>query len=140
MWDFSPSCPRSFLPYFILLFNYYSCVCFFLFLHSRRFHARDILCGIHTPCTGSPLPASYTRWSLVFRGEIILMAEALLPIDRLGRSQNNKKMFKNKSSSIILTIIYLALSSPSVQPVGNGDPVHGVCIQYRIPRAWKRQV
>ena len=37
-------------------------------------------------CVGSPLPAGYTRLSLVFRGEVVLMAEALLPINRLGRS------------------------------------------------------
>ena len=55
--------PRSFLPYFILPFNYYSCVCSYLFLHSCCFHARDILCRIHASCMGSPFPTVHTRSS-----------------------------------------------------------------------------
>ena len=49
-------------------------------------HAPGILCEIHTSCMESPLPVGYTRWALIFRDEIVVMAEALLPIDRLGRS------------------------------------------------------
>ena len=57
VWNFSPSCPRSFFPYFILLFLLFRPCC------SR---ARGILCGIHTPCMGSPFPAVHAEQSLVF--------------------------------------------------------------------------
>ena len=40
VWNFSSlQCPRSFLPYFILLFNYYSCLCSYLLLHPCCSHA-----------------------------------------------------------------------------------------------------
>ena len=29
-------------------------------------HARGILCGIHTPCMGSPFPSVHTRWYLLY--------------------------------------------------------------------------
>ena len=48
------------------LFRYYSCVCFFLLLHPCCFHARSILCRIHTPCMGAPVPAVHAKWSRVF--------------------------------------------------------------------------
>ena len=55
-WDISPlQCPRFCLPYFTLLFDYYSCVCSYLFLRPCCFHARGILCGIHTSCDGIPV-------------------------------------------------------------------------------------
>ena len=54
--DFSPSCPRLFLPDFLILSCYYSgvCFCFFLLFHSYYSHARGILSGLHTSCMGSP--------------------------------------------------------------------------------------
>ena len=75
--------PRSFLSDFLLLYYYYACVCLFLLLHPCCSHARGILCEIHTPCMGFSLAACYTRWSLTFRGEIVVMAEALLPITKI---------------------------------------------------------
>ena len=55
------SCLRRFLfvptflsSRFIATPLHYSCVCFFLLLHLRCFHARGILCEIHTLCIGSP--------------------------------------------------------------------------------------
>ena len=65
--------PRDHFPFFhifLLLFCYYSCVCFLLLLHPRCSHARGILCGIHTSCMGSAFAASHTTRCLVFRGEI----------------------------------------------------------------------
>ena len=48
VWDFSPLLwPRSFLPYFLLIFYYYSSVCYFKLLHPYCFYARSILRGIH---------------------------------------------------------------------------------------------
>ena len=68
-------CPRSFLPYFILLFNYYSCVCSYLLLHPCCFHARGILCGIQTSCMRSPFPTVHTRCSLVFPARCYISIE-----------------------------------------------------------------
>ena len=50
--------------------SYYSLAllfCFFLLLHPCCSHAQCILCGIHTPCIGSPFPAVHAKWSLVFQ-------------------------------------------------------------------------
>ena len=72
-----PSCPGSFfLPDFLQLSCYYSWV-YFLLLHFCCFHARSILCGIHTSCMGSWFPAVHTRWSLVFLSELTSMAESV---------------------------------------------------------------
>ena len=73
------------------LYYYYSYVCPFLLHHFCCSHARGILCGIHTPCMGSPLPAGYTRWSLEFRGEIVVISEALLfrSTDWIDQQNNN---------------------------------------------------
>ena len=60
-------CPRSSLPYFLLLSCYYSCVCFFLLLHPNCSHARGILCGIHTSCMWSLFPTAHAKWYVVFR-------------------------------------------------------------------------
>ena len=58
-----------FVPPFLssrfLTILHYSCVCFFLLLHPYRFHARDVLCGIHTSCICSPFPIVQADWSLV---------------------------------------------------------------------------
>ena len=83
VWDFLPSCPLSFLPYFILLFNYYSCVCFFLLFHPCCSHARGILCGIHTSCMGSALPIVYAEWIMLCRVEK----------DCFKRNNNNKFVY-----------------------------------------------
>ena len=37
--------------------------CYYLVWES---HARDILCGIHTPCMRSSFPVVYAKWSFVF--------------------------------------------------------------------------
>ena len=50
---------------------YYSRVCPYLLLRPCCSHARSMLCGIHTPCMGSPFPAVHARWSRVFRGETV---------------------------------------------------------------------
>ena len=65
VWYYSSSCPRSFLPYFLLFSCHYYRVRFFLLLHPLCSHARGILCRIHTPCMGSPFHAVHTKWSLV---------------------------------------------------------------------------
>ena len=58
VWDFSSSCPRSFLPYFLLLFCYHFDVCFFscftLVVLVREVYA---LCWVHTSIVhGIPVP------------------------------------------------------------------------------------
>ena len=55
--------PLSLFPHFILLFSYHSCVCSYLLLHLCCFHARGILCLIHTSYMGSPFPTVYNRCS-----------------------------------------------------------------------------
>ena len=52
VWDFSPLCPRSFLPDFLLLFYFQSGVCSFLLFHHCYSHARGILCD--TPRAWDP--------------------------------------------------------------------------------------
>ena len=66
VWDFFPSCLRSFLPDFLLLYCYYACICSYFLLHPCLSHARGILCGIHTSCMRSPVSTVHTRCSLVF--------------------------------------------------------------------------
>ena len=67
----------SFRPEFLILFQYYSCVCFFLFFQHCCSYARGILYRIRTSCIGSPFPAVCTKLSLV------LQDEALLSVGRL---------------------------------------------------------
>ena len=50
-----------------MLVYYYSCVCFFLLLHSCCSHARGILRGIHTLCMGSLFPIVHAKWYNVLR-------------------------------------------------------------------------
>ena len=65
---FSLSCPRSFLPNFLLLSRIIlvsvSSSCF---MHPCCSYALGILCGIHTPCMGSPFPVVRAKWFFVFR-------------------------------------------------------------------------
>ena len=58
--------PTFIFSYFILLYYYDSCVCFFLLIHNYCSHALGILCGIHTSCIWSPFPVVHGRWSLIF--------------------------------------------------------------------------
>ena len=60
-----PSFPRSFLPDFILLFYYDSCVCFFLLLFPyAKYTVWDthLVHGIPV----RPFPIVHAEWSLVF--------------------------------------------------------------------------
>ena len=53
-------------------------------------HAQGILCEIHTECMGSLSPAVHARWSLVFRGELALIAGSIAN-DHL----NNNNIYTN---------------------------------------------
>ena len=94
-------CPRPFLLHFILLFYYYSCVCFFL-LYTYCSHARGILCGMHTPCIWSPFPTVYAKWSLVFRS-FATSSQRLKTALRLVYNNNNLSSQRLKTA---LRLVY----------------------------------
>ena len=72
------SCPRSFLPSFLLLPYYDSGVCILLLFHPCC-SLRRVLCWIHTSCMGSPFHIVLTRLSLVFRFSCNIFAESKDP-------------------------------------------------------------
>ena len=106
----SASYPRYFLPYFILPFNYYSCVCFFLLLHPCCFHARGILREIHTSCMGSPFPV-HAEWSLVF-WSFRIMRKRWVTND----NNNNRRMLYHNLQRCDIMARYI-VDQPSVTDV-----------------------
>ena len=93
VWDVSPSCPRSSFPYFILLYYYDSCICFFLLFHPCCSHARGTLFEIHTSCMESPFPAVHTKWSLVFQSFVTSSQRQKLLLILVYNKNNNNAFF-----------------------------------------------
>ena len=96
VWDFSALYPRSFLPDFILLFNYYYCVSFSLQFHYCYSHTRGILFGIHSSCMGFPFAIVHAEWSLVFWSFRIMLCRV---------EKNFKLTNKNSNNNLIRAIL-----------------------------------